>query len=466
MVRWVLCILLLMLVGFAGASARAQQGVSPEVKAKIDAAVLRVLESTGVPSAEVGVVREGKVVYTAAFGKARLDPDVAATPAMHYPVGSISKQFTAACVLRMVEDGKMTLDDPVARWFPELTRAKDVTVRMLLSHTSGYSDYAPQDYTIPAWTKPVDPLALVHEWAEKPLDFEPGTKWQYSNTNFVLAALILEKVSGEPFWRLLKTRVLDPLGLKEVLNLDTDRARLEPEGTMRNALGPLRPAILEAPGWYMGDATLAMPVGDLLRWDISVMDQTLLKPQSYRAMETETLLKNGAPSGYGLAVDVAVKNGHREIYHGGEVGGFVAQNTILPDDRAAVAVLTNQEASAAASGIATAIVEILEAPAPGKGAGAAQEQVKAMLDGLAEGKVDRSLLTADCSAYFSEQAVADFATSLKPLGPVVEVKQTREALRGGMTFRVFAVSFREKKVNVTTYTMPDGKLEQFLVETE
>src|ERR1035441_8949157 len=205
-------------------SARAQQGVSPEVKAKIDAAVLRVLESTGVPSAEVGVVREGKVVYTAAFGKARVDPDVGATPAMHYPVGSISKQFTAACVLRMVEDGKMTLDDPVARWFPELTRAKDVTVRMLLSHTSGYSDYAPQDYTIPAWTKPVDPLALVHEWAEKPLDFEPGTKWQYSNTNFVLAALILEKVSGEPFWRLLKTRVLDPLGLKEGLNLDTDRS--------------------------------------------------------------------------------------------------------------------------------------------------------------------------------------------------------------------------------------------------
>ena len=360
----------------------------------------------------------------------------------------------------------MTLDDPVARWFPELTRAKDVTVRMLLSHTSGYSDYAPQDYTIPAWTKPVDPLKLVHEWAEKPLDFEPGTKWQYSNTNFVLAALILEKVSGEPFWRLLKTRVLDPLGLKEVLNLDTDRARLEPEGTMRNALGPLRPAILEAPGWYMGDATLAMPVGDLLRWDISVMDQTLLKPQSYRAMETETLLKNGAPSGYGLAVDVAVKNGHREIYHGGEVGGFVAQNTILPDDRAAVAVLTNQEASAAASAIATAIVEILEEPVQGKGAGAAQEQVKAMLDGLAEGKVDRSLLTADCSAYFSEQAVADFATSLKPLGPVVEVKQTREALRGGMTFRVLAVSFREKKVNVTTYSMGDGKLEQLLVETE
>src|SRR6476659_8763055 len=147
----------------------------------------------------------GRIVYAAAFGKARLNPATPAVVSMHYPIGSISKQFTAACVLLLVEDGKMQLDDPVAKWFPELTRAKDVTLRMLLSHTSGYSDYAPQDYTIPAWTKPADPLKLVHEWAQKPLDFEPGTKWQYSNTNFVLAALIVEKVSGQPYWSFLKS---------------------------------------------------------------------------------------------------------------------------------------------------------------------------------------------------------------------------------------------------------------------
>jgi D-alanyl-D-alanine carboxypeptidase len=466
MMRRGLGLSLLVLLAWTGSATRAQQTISPDVKAKVDAAVQRVMDSTGVPSAEVGVVQGGKIVYTAAFGKARLQPEMAAKPAMHYPIGSISKQFTAACVMLMVEDGEMSLDDPVARWFPELTRAKDVTVRMLLSHTSGYSDYAPQDYTIPAWTKPVDPVKLVHEWAEKPLDFEPGTKWQYSNTNFVLATLILEKVSGEPFWQLLKTRVLDPLGLKNVLNLDTDRMQLEPDGYMRNALAPLRLAILEAPGWYYGDASLAMPVADLLRWDISMMDETLLKPSSYKAMETEVLLKNGAPTGYALANDVAIKGRHREISHSGEVGGFVAQNTILPDDRAAVAVLTNQEASAAAGGIAAAIVAILEKPATGKDAAAAEAQVKAVLNGLEDGKLDRSLLTADCAFYFSDAAVGDFATSLKPLGPVVEVTQTREALRGGMTFRMFAVSFRDKNVNVTTYSMPDGKLEQFLVETE
>ncbi len=181
---------------------------------------------------------------------------------MHYAVGSISKQFTAACILLLAESGKLTLDDPVSRWFPELTRANEVKLRNLLTHTSGYEDYAPQDYTIPAWMKPARPLDIVHEWAEKPLDFDPGTKWQYSNTNFVLAALIVEKASGMPFWQFLETNVLQPLNLKDVLNLDTQRELMEPLGYMRNALGPLRPAVLEAPGWYFGDATMAMSGGD------------------------------------------------------------------------------------------------------------------------------------------------------------------------------------------------------------
>lgn len=450
-----------------GSAAPAQ--ISPELRHSIDGAVAKVLTATGVPSAQLGIVRDGRVVYTAAYGKARLQPNLASTVSMQYPVGSISKQFTAACVLLLVEDGKMSLDDPVARWYPGLTRAGDITIRMLLSHTSGYSDYAPQDYTIPAWTKPVDPLTVVREWAGKPLDFEPGTKWQYSNTNFVLTALIVQKVSGMPFWQFLETRVLHPLGLREVLNLDTDRGRLETQGYMRNALGPLRPATLEAPGWYFGDATLAMPVADLLAWDISIIDQTLLKPAGYAAMETEVKLKDGSGSHYGLAVDVRTRDGHREISHSGEVGGFVAQNTIYPDDKIAIAVLTNQEASSAASAIAHAIEPLLlgEADAALDAADlAAQAQVRAMLIDLAKGRLDRSALTPDCSSYFSSEAIGDFASSLSPLGDLTDFRQTQKTLRGGMTARGYMVKYAAgKPLFLSTYTMPDGKLEQFLVET-
>jgi D-alanyl-D-alanine carboxypeptidase len=454
--------------------------------AKVEETIRSMMQTTGVPSAQVGIVRDGKVIYTGAFGAARLKDDgtmnsaatteLAATSAMRYPIGSISKQFTAAAVLLLVEDGKMSLDDPVAKWFPELTRAKDVKVRNLLTHTSGYSDYAPQDYTIPAWTKPVDPTKLVKEWAGKPLDFEPGTQWQYSNTNFVLAALIVEKVSGMPFWDFLESRVLQPLALKGALNLDTQRDQVEPRGYMRNALGPLRPAILEAPGWYYGDASLAMPAETLLDWDISQMNRMLLKPASYDAMETSMKLADGSDSHYGLGVEVKTRDGHRVIEHDGEVGGFVAENLVYPDDKAAMVVLTNEEANPAAIYMARKVLpmvlgitpqpaaqKVASVDAPPKADPQAEAQVKEMLAGLQDGKLDRKLLTSDGNFYFSKQAIGDFASSLKPLGEIKSVTLSSKELRGGMTFRVFQVAFATKNVQLTTYTMPDGRIEQFLV---
>ncbi len=450
-----------------GTSLFSHAQLAPGLQARIDTAARQVLAQTGVPSAELGIVQDGRVVYTTAYGEARLSPPIPATPSMHYPVGSISKQFTAACILLLAEDGKLTLDDPVSRWYPDLTRAHDITLRMLLSHTSGYSDYAPQDYTIPAWTTPTDPERLVREWAGKPLDFEPGTRWQYSNTNFVLAALIVQKASGMPFWQFLSTRVLHPLALTNVLNLDTDRAQVEPQGYERHALAPLRPATLEAPGWYFGDATLAMPVSDLLTWDLSIINQSLLKPASYAALETEVKLKDGTGSHYGLGVDVTSFNGHREISHSGEVGGFVAQNTIFPDDHIAIAVLTNQEANSAASAIARAIEPLLLSPSATAPSGdTAATQARTLLTNLAQGKLDRTLLTPDCNFYFSPETVNDFHTSLSPLGAITTFKPRGEALRGGMTYRAYTVTYASSKtVTLSTYTMPSGKLEQFLVET-
>jgi D-alanyl-D-alanine carboxypeptidase len=444
---------------------RAQQSLSRDVRSKVDAAVKQVMEKTGVPSASIGIVQGGKVVYTAALGQAKLSPAVAATPEMNYAIGSISKQFTATCILLLAEDGKLTLDDPVSRWFPDLTRAKEVTVRNLLTHTSGYEDYAPQDYTIPAWTKATKPLDVVHEWAGKPLDFDPGTKWQYSNTNFVIAGLIVEKASGMPFWQFFETRVVQPLKLQQVLNLDTDRARMEPLGYMRNALGPLRPATLEAPGWYFADGELSMPVETLLRWDISVMDQTLLKPASYAALVTEMKLKDGSGTEYGLGVDVMVKDGRRVIAHSGEVGGFVAANAIYPDDKVAIAVLTNQEASPAASRILRAVSAVILARVAADDHAVSEAQVKAVLSALQQGKIDRSLFTADCNFYFSKETIGDFKDSLASLGEVKTVTQRNESLRGGMTARAFEVVFANgTSVAVSTYTTGDGKLEQFLVE--
>jgi CubicO group peptidase (beta-lactamase class C family) len=156
--------------------------VSVDTMKKIDAAAAEVLRKTGAPSTSIAIVRDGRTVYLQAYGDARLEPKRPAEPGMRYAIGSISKQFTAAAILLLQQDGKLSLDDKVAKYLPELTRANDITIRQLLSHTAGYQDYWPQDYMFPLMVEPVTPEGIMDRWARKPLDYEPGTKWQYSNT--------------------------------------------------------------------------------------------------------------------------------------------------------------------------------------------------------------------------------------------------------------------------------------------
>src|SRR5262249_37342712 len=150
--------------------------------AAIDKAVNEILTKTGAPSASIAVVKDGKIIYTHAYGMARIEPPLPAAAEMRYSIGSISKQFTSPAILMLAEQGKLTLADTLVRWFPDLTRANDVTIRQLLSMTSGYQDFWPQDYVMPRMLEPVTAQEILNEWAKKPLDFEPGSKWQYSNT--------------------------------------------------------------------------------------------------------------------------------------------------------------------------------------------------------------------------------------------------------------------------------------------
>ncbi len=434
-----------------------------DVTSKIDQLAQQVLAKTGVPSASVAVVKDGQIAYVHAYGDAKLEPPTPAEPGMRYSIGSISKQFTAAAVLMLVEQGKMSLDDPVSKWLPDLTRANEVTVRELLSHTSGYQDFWPQDYVPPFMRQNISAERILDIWARKPLDFDPGTKWQYSNTNFVIAGLIVDKVAGMPLTTLLEQRVFRPLHMESVYN--TDQAKLpagDPLGYMRYALGPLRPAPKEGKGWMFAAGELAMPAQDLAKWDISIIKQAILKPASYKEMETEVRLKNGEGTGYGLGVDVGRVAGHRAISHGGEVSGFTAQNTVFPDDGAALVVLTNQDAVSASAQIARGIAPLLF-PTASADTATKEQQARQIFAGLQQGKIDRSLFTDNCNDYFSPQALQDFAASLGPLGTPQEFVQTSQSLRGGMIHRIFRVRFPNKTLTINDYEMPDGKIEQFLV---
>lgn len=138
----------------------------PEVSKKIDDAATKMLSESGVPSASIAVVKDGKLAYTKAYGFADIESHRPAMTSMIYSIGSISKQFTAASILLLVEEGKLSLDDPVGRWLPDLTRANEVTIRQLLSMTSGYQDYWPQDYVMPSMMKPASPEEILKGWGK------------------------------------------------------------------------------------------------------------------------------------------------------------------------------------------------------------------------------------------------------------------------------------------------------------
>jgi CubicO group peptidase (beta-lactamase class C family) len=452
-----------LLIMFAASLLQAQSPapISAALRQKVDAIVHQALTTTSVPSAFIAIVQGGAITYLQAYGDGRIEPPTPASPSMRYSIGSISKQFTAAAVLLLAEQGKLSLDDPVSRFVPNLTRGNEVTIRELLSHTSGYQDYWPQDYVPPFMLQPITADKILDQWARKPLDFDPATEWQYSNTNFVIAGLVVEKASGVPLLQFLSEHIFAPLGMKSVMNIDQNRlTETDATGYLRYAIGPPRLAPKEGKGWLFAAGELAMPAEDLAKWDISMINQTVLRPASYAQMEREVVLKNGLGTRYGLGVDVRQEFGQRAIEHGGEVSGFTAHNIVFPEARMAVVVLVNEDSVEASGDIARNIAALLFREAD---AGKQEDQSREIFAALQQGKINRGLFTDNCDSYFTEQALKDFASSLGPLGSPTEFTQASKQDRGGMTFRLFEVRFPQKTVEVWERIMPDGKIEQYQV---
>lgn len=424
--------------------------------AAIDAAANRALSATGVPAASIAVVRDGAVVYTRAYGMQR-DGQPARTDA-RYSIGSVSKQFTAAALLILADERKLSLDDKVGTYLPTLTRANDVTIRQLLSHTAGYRDYWPQDYAFEDMTRPTTPATMLGRWAKAPLDFEPGTRWQYSNTGYVAAGLIVEQVCGCKLMDFLRARIFARLGMAPV-DIDTGLTSADPAGYGRNALGPVRRSTPTAPGWVFAAGELGMTASDLARWDIAMIDRTAMSHAAYAAMEQSQVLASGLGTDYGLGVHVGSARGHRVIEHGGAVEGFLAENRVLPDDRMAIVVLVNGGFGDAHVAMADAIQEQLLEVSGGV------DRARALYDMLRQGTVDRSRFTANGNFYLTPAVLADFRDSLGPLGEPRSIKQARSGLRGGFTAELFVVEFADRKLDIVLRAEPgaNGKVEQFMV---
>ncbi|OYY89696.1 MAG: serine hydrolase [Sphingomonas sp. 28-66-16] len=462
--RPALCRPALVALSLLSASIAHAQALTPAETAQVDRVVAASLAKTGVPSASVAIVRGGKLVFAKAYGKQSETMTVASVEAP-YQIASVSKQFTAAAMLLLQRDGKLGLDDKVSKYVLDISGGDTITLRQLLTHTSGLQDYWPQDYSFAAMATPTTPQGIVDRWAKKPLDFAPGTQWQYSNTGYVVAGMIVEKVAGMPLLDFLQARVFAPLGIK-AMDQDLAIGPGYPQGYQRFALGPVRVERPAAHGWLFAAGELSMSPSDLAKWDIARLDRTLLPAGDWAAQETPAKLADGTNTGYGLGVSVGTREGHRYVEHSGEAVGFLTENIVFPDDKAAVVVAVNSDFSDAFTTIAGALVKLVLPDTADGGEAAKTAQARRMFDMLRTGTLDRALMTENSNYYFTPVALADYQQSLGKLGAPESFEATRKPrLRGGFVNRNYRVIYPDRTLNVITYSEPgdNGRYEQFLV---
>jgi len=425
--------------------------------ARIDAVAREWLESTGAPSVSLAVVERGTLAYARAYGHARLAPDLPAAVGVRYALDSVSKEFTAAAILLLAQQGRLSLDDRLDKWLADLGPAGAVTLRQALTHTSGIRDYWPEDFVTPEMRTPVSPAAIIHEWADRPLDFVPGTEWQYSNTGYVLAGAVVERVAGEPLFEFMSQRIFLPLSMSRVADYQKPPAAGEALGYTRYGLGPVHPAPKEARGWLFGAAGLAMTPSDLARWDISLIRRSLLEPRSYEEESAPVRLADGStyPYGLGLAVgnDAA---GRLRLSHGGAGSGFLAENRVWPREGVAIAVLTNNDWASPAD-LADRIAFIVLAPS------AAEARARALFAAFQNGGVDRAQFTEVGRSYLTDEVLAESRASLGPLGPARLVELEREQRRGGMVTRVWRILCRDARLRAIERDAADGRLTEFMI---
>lgn len=445
------------------------QPITPDEAARIDAAVAEALRETKTPSAQVAVVRDGRLVFSRAYGtaSARLGP---ATTAMPYQVASNSKQFTAMGLLLLEDEGKLSLDDKVSKWVPGISGGDVITIRQLLSHTAGLQDYWPHDFAFVDMEKPTTPQKIVDKWAKKPLDYAPGTQWQYSNTGYVVAGMILEKAAGEPMLRFLERRIFRPLGMQVVSQDDAVGPRFV-AGYERAAGGPVRAITPPGGSWMFATGELAMSAESLARWNIARLNRSLVPAEDWTTQETPIIKADGTTTNYGLGVFTTTVRGRRVVHHSGGAVGFVTQNWVYPDSKASITVLTNADFGGAASSLLAGIEKIVLPTTPVVSASETMREadIAPIVAALAAGRIDPATSTENMRYYFNARRLPDYVAALRSLGALTRVEpQGTPRLRGGFVQRGYTLHFANGKASLATFAEPgaSGRWEQFIIEPE
>ena len=315
-------------------------------------ALMRSLSERGQFSGSILVAEHGRIIYEHGFGKSDIKSNVAFTPSTPVYLASLTKQFTAMAIMMLSERHQLSYSDPLSKYFPEFpSYAAKVTIRNLLNHTSGIPDYVGLGLERPGLTNQDVLRALV---GQESLNFSPGEKFEYSNSNYILLALIIEKVAGQPYRLFLKSNIFAPLGLKDTFVYDKPRPEFAKRARGYNRFGDDSDYDLLT----YGEGGIYSTVVDLFKWDQALYTEKLVKRSTLDEAFTRGKLNDGSSISYGFGWAIADYNGETIYAHAGRYGGFNTYIKRFPREHATIIFLTNHDFKNM-SAIGNALINVL-----------------------------------------------------------------------------------------------------------
>lgn len=311
--------------------------------APVDQNVQAALAATGGPGAAVAIVQSGRIVYDRGFGRRSLDgPRV--TAATRFEIGSLTKQFTAVAVLQLRARHKLSLNDPISRFLPAFPHARDITVLELLQQTTGLPDFMAMNHFVRLSQTSAGGFDRIARLASGPLHFAPGSKWEYSNTNYIVLGRLVEVVSHEPYVTYVKAHILEPAQMSETSTVSSETSTAQmATGYWRGLAGkgPLTPAprVRESWSWSAGD--LISTARDIARWYLALSSGDVISAADFRLMTTPPRLSSGKQSNYAFHWWTDAIHGHPMFSGLGDTFGFSSCIDVFPRQRLAVITLEN-----------------------------------------------------------------------------------------------------------------------------
>jgi CubicO group peptidase (beta-lactamase class C family) len=309
----------------------------------VDGLANSAMEQQGIPGMTVALAKNGTMLYTQAYGDSNTAAHAATQTGTICEIGSITKQFTAALIMRLQEQGELHVDDPIQTYLPEYKFPSAITLRMLLTHTSGLADYT-TFAQYPGWAaNGVSETTVLSAVSQVPTLFPPGAQWSYSNSNYFALGAIIEKLSGQSYAANLEQYIFQPLGLTNTYFSLPPPAQAAIGYTLNGT--SVVPALVADRSAAFAAGALSSNVTDLVAWDNALINGKVVSPASFMAMTTpvSSAIPGGGSYGFGLALRPF--DNHPTIWHNGRINGFTAETDVFLDSGFAVVVLTNSDAA-------------------------------------------------------------------------------------------------------------------------